>query len=145
MAITLDYGRQPAGEGPVPWLWAIAAFVVVFLGLSCVVPRFHSRDVRERQARQSAAAADMKVLRDALDAFNADAGRYPTGAEGLGALVQASSTFPNWHGPYLVRGSHPDPWGSAYVYTPPTGVLPPKVCSAGPDRISGTADDIASR
>jgi general secretion pathway protein G len=50
-------------------------------------------------------------ISDALGAYRYTVGRYPTEAEGLGALLNPTSVG----GPYL-RRPPTDPWGNAYVY-----------------------------
>ncbi len=48
-----------------------------------------------------------------LDLFHLEVGRYPTGNEGLEALVEAPPSVSNWHGPYLKkRIRSKDPWGN---------------------------------
>jgi general secretion pathway protein G len=55
----------------------------------------------------------------ALDMYFIDAGRYPTSAEGLEALVQKPAAGAAWNGPYL-KGKVPgDPWGNKYNYRSP--------------------------
>ena len=80
--------------------------------------------------------------------FYLDAGRYPSSAEGLGALVQPIGGVASWNGPYLKGGSVPlDPWGKAYVYRSPGEHGAYDVVSLGSDGQeggSGTAADIAS-
>jgi general secretion pathway protein G len=65
------------------------------------------------------AKADIAVLRDAIDLFQEDCGRYPTSAEGLKALRNRPDDAPNWHGPYLQKDLVNDPWGNPYVYQCP--------------------------
>ena len=83
----------------------------------------------------------------ALDLFYLDAGRYPTGAEGLEALVRPVTGIAAWNGPYVKGGKIPaDPWGNAYVYASP-GKNNQKgydLSSVGPDGRSGTEDDIVN-
>jgi general secretion pathway protein G len=56
----------------------------------------------------------------ALDLFYLDAGRYPTTAEGLEALVDKPAASANWAGPYLkVQKVPADPWGARYSYRAP--------------------------
>ena len=57
----------------------------------------------------------------ALDAFRLDMGRYPTGAEGLQALVVQPSGATRWNGPYLRKNIIPkDSWGNDYQYRVPS-------------------------
>jgi hypothetical protein len=79
-------------------------------------------------------------------AFTGDIGQLP---ESLQDLVQQPAWVANnWNGPYLPRGFDPndyatDAWGTPIHYTPSggTGELM-ELRSYGPDRSSGTADDI---
>ena len=78
----------------------------------------------------------------ALDAFEEDTGRYPTTAEGLGALVMPPDCE-GWNGPYLER-MLTDKWGTPYRYTclPPAADWFFELRSAGHDQTFGTRDDI---
>src|SRR5207247_2278500 len=74
----------------------------------------------------------------ALDGYRLDNGRYPTTAQGLGALWQAPTQDPlpsTWKGPYLRKEVPLDPWGRAYAYTCPGEHNP-----AGYDLVSLGAD-----
>ena len=94
------------------------------------------------------AKIQIQSLSSALDLFYLDAGRYPSSAEGLGALVQPVGGVAAWNGPYLKGGNIPlDPWGKAYVYRSPGEHGAYDVVSLGSDGQeggSGTAADIAS-
>ena len=100
-----------------------------------------------------------------------DTGHYPTTAQGLTALIQAPDGVAGWHGPYLkipppqthviVRNGIPhrytttsistndlltDPWRTPYHYRFP-GLHNPTtydLWSSGPDKLSGTPDDIGN-
>jgi general secretion pathway protein G len=78
-----------------------------------------------------------------LDLFFLDAGRYPTSAEGLEALVQKPSAVASWTGPYL-KGDKvpPDPWGHRYNYRSPGEHGKYDLYSFGADgRDGGTGND----
>jgi general secretion pathway protein G len=76
---------------------------------------------RRKKAMEDAAKADISQLDTALDIFELDCGRFPTGDEGLAALVATPGNVAegSWHGPYIKRGLPKDPWGNAYVYVAP--------------------------
>ena len=117
--------------------------VLVILGVlaAVIVPKFTNRS---KQARITAARTDISNLEVALDAFEIDAGRYPTTEESLSALIEEPPDVPEWHGPYIKRGVPKDPWGSPYVYTCP-GTHNTKgydLHSLGPDARDGGEDDI---
>lgn len=84
----------------------------------------------------------------ALDLFYLDAGRFPSNAEGLAALVQPVGGFSAWNGPYLTRKNVPlDPWGKAYVYRSPGEHGLYDIISLGSDGQEGgigTAADISN-
>lgn len=73
---------------------------------------------------------------------------FPTTADGLQALVAAPPTHSSeWRGPYFDPPEvPPDPWGEPYQYASPGAHNKETydVWSKGPDKISGTADDIGN-
>jgi general secretion pathway protein G len=79
----------------------------------------------------------------ALDLFFLDAGRYPTTAEGLDALVQKPAAAASWTGPYLKGDKVPsDPWGNRYNYRSPGEHGHYDLYSYGADgRDGGTGND----
>jgi general secretion pathway protein G len=100
------------------------------------------------ESKVKAARIQIQSFSGALDLFYLDTGRYPSSAEGLGALVQLNGGVPAWNGPYLKGGNVPlDPWGKAYVYRSPGEHGAYDVVSLGSDGQeggSGTAADITS-
>ena len=100
------------------------------------------------ESKVKTAKIQIQSFASALDLFYLDAGRYPSSAEGLGALVQPVGGVAAWNGPYLKGGNVPlDPWGKAYVYRSPGEHGAYDVVSLGSDGQEGgygTAADIAS-
>ncbi len=94
----------------------LLVLVILTLLAAVVVPRFAGR---VPEAKKAAAAADLSSLAVALGAFEVDTGRYPTSAEGLGALCVAPGGIANWKGPYIEKAARNDPWGNPYVYACP--------------------------
>ena len=93
--------------------------VLVIIGVlaALVVP-----NVLERadDARVTAAKTDINNLMQALKIYKLDNQRYPTGEQGLQALVVKPTTGtipPNWK-PYLEKLPN-DPWGHVYQYANP--------------------------
>lgn len=118
--------------------------VLVILGVLAVlvIPKFTGRS---KQARDTAAKADVRVLSGAMDMFENDTGRYPSTEEGLGALLNAPSGVSNWNGPYFKGNLPKDPWGNPYQYRQP-GQHNPKdfdLFSTGADGREGS-DDIGN-
>ena len=92
--------------------------VVVILGIlgAIVVPNLMSRpDTTRVQAAQS----DIRALSSALDVYRLDNFQYPSSEQGLEALVQRPSGFPepkNWNPDGYINKLPTDPWGSRYIY-----------------------------
>ena len=87
-------------------------------------------------ARTSIARQSLTQLGSVLDLYKLDAGRYPSTAEGLQALVTAPADAANWNGPYVQGGKMPvDPWNHEYVYREPSTRPGHEydLCSRGPD------------
>ena len=100
------------------------------------------------ESKAKAAKIQIDSFASALDLMYLDTGRYPTSAEGLGALVQRPSGTQTWNGPYLKGGLVPnDPWGHPYIYASPGEHGPYDIVSYGADGQqggTGTAADITS-
>jgi general secretion pathway protein G len=99
------------------------------------------------ESKVKAAKIQMQSFASALDLFSLDAGRYPSTAEGLAALVQRTPGVAAWNGPYLKGGNVPnDPWNKPYLYRAPGEHGAFDIMSLGSDGQeggSGTAADIS--
>ncbi|WP_407147115.1 type II secretion system major pseudopilin GspG [Bradyrhizobium sp. ORS 86] len=99
------------------------------------------------ESKVKAARIQLQSFASALDLYYLDAGRYPSSAEGLAALVRSTPGVAAWNGPYLKGGSVPnDPWSHAYIYRSPGEHGPYDIVSYGSDGQeggSGTAADIS--
>jgi general secretion pathway protein G len=99
------------------------------------------------ESKVKAARIQMQSFVTALDLFYLDAGRYPSSAEGLGALAKQTPGVAAWNGPYLKGGNVPnDPWNHAYIYRSPGEHGPYDIVSYGSDGQeggSGVAADIS--
>ena len=113
--------------------------VIVILGVlaALVVPRVLDRP---DEARRTAAKADIAAIVGALKLYRLDNQRYPTGEQGLAALVakpEQPPVPPNWKpGGYLEKMPK-DPWGRPYVYLNPGVRGEVEVMSFGADGQSG--------
>jgi general secretion pathway protein G len=87
-------------------------------------------------------------MRTPLTSYRIAMGDYPSTAEGLNALISPpSSKADRWHGPYLEPPKIPlDPWGEQlqYAYPGTKNKGGYDLWSKGPDKQSGTADDIGN-
>ena len=92
-------------------------------------------------ANVAAARSQIQSFTVALNAYLIDNGRYPSEAQGLGALWEEPRSEPapaRWSGPYIERAVPPDPWGGDYVYeNPGPNGLPFAISSFGADGVPG--------
>lgn len=97
----------------------LAVIIIIGILAAAVAPTVFQR---VGQARQIAAANQIAVFKTALENYRLDVGTYPSTDQGLAALVQRPTGFPEptgWNGPYL-NGQVPlDPWGRRYYYVYP--------------------------
>lgn len=94
----------------------------------------------------TAAHAQIKMLRGAVENLRLDIGRYPSTEEGLALLSKGPAdavTAARWRGPYLDEVTLPlDPWGSPYQYSVPgRDGMPFALYSWGADRQPGGSGD----
>lgn len=95
--------------------------VVIIIGIlaSLLVPKIMSRP---DEARSIAAKQDIATIMQALKLYRLDNSRYPSGEQGLNALVSKPAASPvpaNWKsGGYLERLPK-DPWNNPYLYLNP--------------------------
>ena len=121
--------------------------VLVILGTlaAIVLPRFTGTTER---ARRTQAQTQIATFGTALDAFEVDVGRYPSGRSGLLELIQQPRDAVEWHGPYLKNETiiPKDPWGNDYIYECPGKHNPNSydLFSLGPDGREGGDDDISN-
>jgi general secretion pathway protein G len=95
----------------------LVVLVIIGLIMGLVGPRVLNSLA---DARTKAARLQIASLTNSLDLFYLDVGRYPTGQEGLNALVHRPSGTDVWNGPYLKGAAIPtDPWRNAFVYIAP--------------------------
>lgn len=81
-------------------------------------------------------------LGSALDLYAYEVGRYPTGDEGLKALLAKPANAARWNGPYLQRAEMIlDPWGHPYQYRMPGQHGSYDLYSLGPKGIEGGESD----
>ena len=111
--------------------------VLVIIGVlaALIVPNVLDRT---DDARATAAKTDVNNLMQALKLYKLDNQRYPTGEQGLQALVAKPTSGPipaNWK-PYLDKLPN-DPWGRAYVLLNPGVKGEIDVLSFGADGQSG--------
>ncbi len=87
-------------------------------------------------------------MKTPLTTYKIHMGDFPSTGDGLAALVTPPANHADsWHGPYIEGSKVPvDPWGEPYQYAYPgthnKGSY--DIWSKGPDKQSGTEDDIGN-
>jgi general secretion pathway protein G len=119
----------------------VLAILGVIIGL--VLPNLLGQ---QKSAMLKAARVQVHSVEEALGFYaNDHVGEFPPSLE---TLLANPGSDPNWKGPYLKKSQTlpVDPWGSPIQYTNPGQhqADQPDVWSMGPDRTSGTADDIGN-
>lgn len=120
--------------------------VIIIIGIlaATIIPSFVGRS---RQAKITAARADIANLSVALGLFEADTGGFPTTEVGLQALLTRPEAVDDWRGPYLTKNEFPvDSWRMPYKYISP-GVYNTAsydLISFGPDKVEGGGNDITN-
>jgi general secretion pathway protein G len=87
--------------------------VIIGLLAGYVAPKYFSQIGK---SEVKAARAQIDALEKALDQYRLDAGHYPTGEQGLNALIVRPAGEGKWQGPYLKKAVPLDPWGHSYQY-----------------------------
>jgi general secretion pathway protein G len=97
-------------------------------------------------ARKTSTENQIAAFKAALQSYYIDCGRFPSEAQGLGALWEKPVMSPvpdSWAGPYVDREITADPWGNTYRYASEEffggGKLPFTIMSLGADGKEGGA------
>ena len=136
-----DNGHSP-GRG-FSLLELLVVMVILGLLVGLVGPRLFTK---VDESRIQTAAAQIKMLRGAVETLRLDLRRIPTADEGLTLLVRApteAAAAKSWRGPYLDDKLPQDPWGNPYRYAVPgADGQPYALYSMGADgKPGGTGDD----
>ncbi len=98
----------------------------------------------QRRATANLALNEIKNIESACKLFKISHQRYPTKLDELVQPVQGMNRT-QWGGPFLDVKDFNDPWNQPYKYSPDEGQDLVTIISAGPDRQSGTEDDISNQ
>ena len=91
---------------------------------------------------------DFASIDNALQAYRNNAGNFPSGQQGLMALVEKPSSSPRPRRWIQIMDQLPkDPWGNEYVYKYPGSKnrSRPELICYGKDGLEGTEDDMSSQ
>lgn len=94
----------------------LLVMVILVVLASIVALNFGSVNAKKNETK---AKTDISNLETALEMYKTDVGDYPSGQDGLSALVSSPGNATHWNGPYVKRGLPVDPWGHNYLYVYP--------------------------
>src|SRR6266481_521665 len=137
--------RQDPGQQGFTLVEMLVVIAIIGLIMGLIGPRVLNY---LSESKVKAAKIQLQSFGSALDLFYLDAGRFPSTAEGLTALVQRTPGVAAWNGPYLKGGNVPnDPWTNPYIYRSPGERGAYEIMSYGSDGQeggSGIAADIST-
>jgi general secretion pathway protein G len=115
--------------------------VLVILGVlaAVVVPKLTGR---AQDAKITATKTQIHAIKNALDLFEHDLGRFPQNDEGLRALVEKPSNATGWK--QYMETMPLDGWSNPFVYRIPGTNRDYDIISYGPDAREGGGDDITN-
>ena len=99
-------------------------------------------------ARSKRSEADFSSFQSALEMYKLNAGTYPTGEQGLVALIEKPTVTPLPKRWIKIMNDLPlYAWGNSYSYKFPGSKNPdkPEITTKGPDGIEFTGDDLSSQ
>jgi general secretion pathway protein G len=114
--------------------------IMIVLAIIALIVGFGAPRLMESfgRAKSQAAAVSMANLKGAVQLYYIDTGRYPTEAEGLGALLADPGGATGWRGPYLDgEADLTDPWGRPFLYVSPAEAAPFSLSTLGRDGVAG--------
>jgi general secretion pathway protein G len=109
--------------------------VIISILAALIIPNVVGRD---DQARVTAAKSDLNGIANALNMYKLDNFHYPSTDQGLDALVEQPSGFPeakNWNPNGYLKKTPTDPWGTPYVYLATSNGF--ELYSLGSDGVEG--------
>jgi len=128
-------GRQDLGQQGFTLVEMLVVITIIGLIMGLIGPRVLNY---LSESKVKAAKIQLQSFSSALDLFYLDAGRFPSTAEGLTALVHSTPGVAAWNGPYLKGGNVPhDPWNNPYLYRSPGERGPYDIMSYGSDGQEG--------
>jgi general secretion pathway protein G len=121
--------------------------VLAIIGLLAGLAIVHVDTVHRQASVTATRLVVQQSLKTPLKTYQFNVGSPPTTAEGLRALLVNPGSNSRWQGPYIESAMNlVDPWGEPYQYEYPGRHNKDSfdLWSKGPDKQSGTADDITN-
>jgi general secretion pathway protein G len=129
LARSVSQPKDLRGEAGFTLVEMLVVIAIIGLVVGLVGPRVLNY---LSESKVKAAKIQIESFSAALDLYYLDNGAYPTGSDGLTALVERPPSALAWNGPYLKTGSVPvDPWGHPYAYKVPGDHAPYEIDSYG--------------
>ena len=94
----------------------LTVVIIIGLLLTIVVPTVINRG---DEARVTVAKADIRSIANAMEFYRMDNAHYPSTQQGIEALVQKPSGYPEprkWGPEPYIKKMPTDPWGNPYIY-----------------------------
>jgi general secretion pathway protein G len=121
--------------------------IIVVVAIIAILAAYIAPKVAGRvdDARISKAKSDIRVLESSLELYKLDNFVYPSGEQGLDALVNKPSgeNLRNWRDGGYIKKLNKDPWGNEYHYAYPGSNGEFDVYSLGSDNAVGGEGDAA--
>jgi general secretion pathway protein G len=121
--------------------------IIVVVAIIAILAAYIAPKVAGRvdDARISKAKSDIRVLESSLELYKLDNFLYPSGGQGLDALVNRPSGegTKNWRDGGYIKKLNKDPWGNQYQYAFPGSNGEFDVFSLGADAAVGGEDEAA--
>ena len=119
----------------------LVVIVVLAVLAAIVLPKFMNSSAR---SKESGLRTDLKLIRNAISAFQVDTTKYPLSLDGLAKtdrtkvkVADGSYVVANdWHGPYIEAVPNDPVTGAAFTYDKATGKV---TSSATGNGLDGTA------
>jgi len=115
--------------------------IIVVVAIIAILAAYIAPKVAGRvdDARVSKAKSDIRVLESSLELYKLDNFSYPSGEQGLQALVNKPSgdNAKNWREGGYIKKLNKDPWGNEYQYRYPGSNSEFDVFSLGADAAVG--------
>ncbi|MFE8071728.1 type II secretion system major pseudopilin GspG [Marinobacteraceae bacterium S3BR75-40.1] len=129
--------KQPQRQSGFTLIEIMVVMVILGLLVAIVAPNIMGRS---DEARVTTAKTQLANIENALKLYKLDNGQYPSTEQGLKALVEKPSGYPepkNWNeGGYLDQVPQ-DPWGNQFQYISPGLQGPYDLYSYGADGREG--------
>ena len=121
--------------------------IIVVVAIIAILAAYIAPKVAGRvdDARISKAKSDIRVLESSLELYKLDNFVYPSGDQGLEALVNKPSgvELKNWREGGYIKKLNKDPWGNPYQYQYPGNNGEFDIFSLGADAAAGGSGEAA--